>query len=323
MRTLIMILVTALALALAAGSAAADAKGLKAAIMLQSSVKVDSNVIRLGDLFTNTGEQADTAVAYAPEPGKRASFDARWLYRVARAYRLDWRPMNNRVRTMVTRTSQVIGRDEIAGAVLDALADRGVDTEADIEFSNRFLKLHVPGNTLAGISVDDIHFEPRSQRFNAIISAPADSPEARQFRIRGKLHTTVDVPVLAHRVLAGERIKRADIKWLKIRSRRVQPNTAMSEADIVGMTPRRGLRPGYPILLSSVRRPILVAKGSLVTMYLQVPKMVLTAQGKALQNGSDGDVIRVKNSQSNTTVEAEIVGPGKVAVRPTAQLAMN
>ena len=58
-------------------------------------------------------------------------------------------------------------------------------------------------------------------------------------------------------------------------------------------------------------------------MFLQAPKMVLTAQGKALERGSNGDVIRISNTQSKKVVEAEIIGHGKVAVRATAQLAMN
>ena len=292
-------------------------------IMLNSALKVNGKVIRLGDLFTNTGDQSHVAVAYAPEAGKRASFDARWLYRVARAYRLNWRPINNRVRAVVTRVSQVIGRDEIKDAVRDALADNGIDPDADIEFSNRLMKLHVPGDSLARVEVDDIDFDPRSRRFNAIISAPADSPDARQFRIRGRIFKTVEVPVLVRRVLAGDSIKASDLKWIKFRARRLQPNTVIAEADIVGMTPRRGLRPGYPVLLSSIHRPIMVTKGSLVTMFLKVPKMVLTAQGKALENGSDGDVIRISNTQSKKVVEAEIIGHGKVAVSATAQLAMN
>ena len=292
-------------------------------VMLNSALKVNAKVIRLGDLFTNTGNQSGVAVAYAPEPGKRANFDARWLYRVARAYRLDWRPINNRVRAVVTRISHVIGRDEIKNAVRDALVDDGVGPDADIEFSNRLMKLHVPGDSLAGVTVDDIDFDPRSRRFSAVISAPAGSPDARQFQIRGRIYRTVEVPVLIRRVLVGDPIKASDLKWIKVRARRMQPNTVIAEADIVGMTPRRGLRPGYPVLLSSIHRPIIVAKGSLVTMFLKAPKMVLTAQGKALENGSEGDVIRISNTQSEKVVEAEIIGHGKVAIRVTAQLAMN
>ena len=292
-------------------------------VMVNSALKINAKVIRLGDLFTNTGEQSDVAVAYAPEPGKRASFDARWLYRVARAYRLEWRPINDRVRAVVIRVSQIIGRDEIKDALRAALADDGIGPDADIEFSNRLIKLHVPADSLAGVAVEDIDFDPRSRRFSAVISAPAGSPDARQFHIRGRIYKTVELPVLVRRILAGDSIMASDLKWIKVRSRRVQPNTVIAEADIVGMTPRRGLRPGYPVLLSSIHRPIMVAKGSLVTMFLQAPKMVLTAQGKALERGSNGDVIRISNSQSKKVVEAEIIGHGKVVVRATAQLAMN
>jgi len=321
MRYLLLAVILGLA-ALPTESAAAG-KLNATAVMLKTSVKVDESVIRLGDLFTVTGDQAEAAVAYAPAAGKRASFDARWLYRVARAYRLNWRPINDRVRATVVRRSHIVSREEITDAVLGALAERGIAADMEIEFSNRFVKLHVPGNDLAGISVDDIDFDRRTRRFTAIISAPAGAPDAKQFRISGKLHETVDLPVLNHRVLAGDAIKPGDVKWIKVRARRLQPNTAMNETDIIGMTPRRGLRAGYPILLSSVRRPIMVAKGSLLTMYLQAPKMILTAQGKALENGSDGDVIRIKNTQSNKVIEAEIIGHGKAAVRLTTMLAMN
>jgi flagellar basal body P-ring formation protein FlgA len=103
----------------------------------------------------------------------------------------------------------------------------------------------------------------------------------------------------------------------------LQANTVTGEAELIGKTPRRGLRAGFPILASSVRRPILVAKGSLITMVLRAPKMLLTAQGKALDNGSDGDVIRINNTQSNKIVEAEVIGHGRVAVRTTSMIAMN
>ena len=71
----------------AAGSAASS-------VMLRTNVVVDDDVIRLGDLFTNSGKYADTAIARSPIPGRRSVFDAEWLFRVARAFRLAWRPLS-------------------------------------------------------------------------------------------------------------------------------------------------------------------------------------------------------------------------------------
>ncbi|MBT6883906.1 MAG: flagellar basal body P-ring formation protein FlgA [Rhodospirillaceae bacterium] len=292
-------------------------------VMVRNAIKVDAAVIKLGDLFTVKGEKAETAVAYAPQPGKRATFDAKWLYRVARAYKLNWRPINDRIRAVVVRESQVISNDEIHDAIRDALVEKGADPNTEIVLSNKFLKFHVAGGSLSGVAVDEINFQRRSQRFTAIISAPAGDANAKQIRVSGRLYQTVEVPVLSRRVLAGETIKEEDIKWIKLRSGLLQANTVTGEAELIGKTPRRGLRAGFPILASSVRRPILVAKGSLITMVLRAPKMLLTAQGKALDNGSDGDVIRINNTQSNKIVEAEVIGHGRVAVRTTSMIAMN
>lgn len=292
-------------------------------ITLRKSVQVRGHLVRLGDLFTVTGEKADIEVAYAPEPGKRAVFDARWLYRVAHAYKIDWRPLSSEIRTVITRDSVVIDRAEIEEMILAALAEKGADPDAEVDLGNRVLRLHVPGEAAEAVEVEEMSYDQRSQRFSAIISAPSGNGAARQIRIRGRLFSTTEVPVLNRRVLAGELIKRQDLKWIKVRSRRLQPNTVINDSDLVGRTPRRGLRAGYPILASAVQRPVLVPKGSLVTMILRTPQMLLTAQGKALQNGSEGDVVRISNSQSNTVVEAEVVGEGRVAVRPTTLMAIN
>jgi flagella basal body P-ring formation protein FlgA len=78
-----------------------------------------------------------------------------------------------------------------------------------------------------------------------------------------------------------------------------------------------------PIQTSAIQRPILVAKGSLVTIILRTPKMTLTAQGKALDNGADGDTVRITNSQSKKVIEAEVTGTARVAVVPSGSMAMN
>jgi len=81
------------------------------------------------------------------------------------------------------------------------------------------------------------------------------------------------------------------------------------------MTPKRGIRAGSPIRRADVRRPVMVEKNSLVTIFHKVPNLVLTAQGKALQSGSDGDIVQIKNQRSNQVIEAEVIAPGRVAVR--------
>jgi len=300
------------------------AKGVKTEVnKLRVSIKVSGPTIQLGDLFTGTGDKADIAVAYTPEPGKRAVFDARWLYRIAHAYKLNWKPLGVNVRAVVERKSQAINPAEVAAEILSALVAKGADADMEIDMGNRLARIYVPDDAIAAVDVEDVSYDRQSGRFSAIFNAPAGSPTAKRHRVTGRLHKTTEIPVLNRRMLTDELITGKDIKWITVRSVRLQANTVTSDADLVGKSPRRGLRAGYPVLSSAVKRPVLVPKGSLVTLILQIPKMTLTARGKALQPGSDGDVIRVKNLQSSSVVEGEVIASGQVKVRLTTIVAMN
>jgi len=86
--------------------------------MLNEHIVVESNVVRLGDLFTNAGTRAEAAVAYSPAAGQRSVLDARWLYRVARAYKINWKPLGATTQVVVERDSISIPQDEIKTQIL-------------------------------------------------------------------------------------------------------------------------------------------------------------------------------------------------------------
>jgi len=292
-------------------------------VTLKQVVEVEGSVIHLGDLFTNAGDLSDRGVAYAPKPGGQAIFDAKWLFRVARAYQLNWRPMSRDVKVRVERKSQVISREEIEDEILAALIDKGAAPDMKVELGNRMLRLHVPWDALAALEIEDIVYESRTQRFAAIISAPAGDPAAQRMRVTGRLHRIANIPVLARRMVSNEIITLRDITWIKVRANRLQPDVVLDETGLIGMAPKRTMRAGFPVRTSSIRRPILVEKGSLVMIVLKAPQMQLTAQGKALEHGSEGDTIRVTNTQSSTVVEGEVTAAGRITVSLTTLLALN
>ena len=313
----------ALALSVLAPPAAAAPAAGAAPVTLRQSVTVSGGLVRLGDLFVPAGDKAEAAVAYAPAPGKRATFDARWLYRVARAYGLNWRPLSIHEKAVVARESIIIGRREIADHILAALVDKGVDADMRVELSNRMLRIHVPGGSTATIAVEDVAYEPRTRRFIAIVAAPADDPAARRIRVTGRVHRVIDVPVLTRRVLAGEVIRKRDVKWIAMRGDRLQRDTIQDSGALIGKSPRRGLRAGVPVRVSDVRLPVLVPRRSLVTIMYRVRSMTLTAQGRALEDGGAGDTVRVANTQSNTVVQAVVTGANRVSVQPAGPIAMK
>ncbi len=292
-------------------------------IMLRESAQIDGQIIYLGDLFSHTGDKASIALAYAPKPGKRAVFDARWLNRVARAYKLDWRPLSHRDHIVVQRASSVITRSEITEQLREVLIEYGADPDMEIQLSNRQLRLHVAGQGISEIGFENVSYDTHTHRFSAAVFAPIGDATAPRTRLTGRLYPTTEIPVAARRLLKGDIINKGDIRWTRVRTSRLQNDAVSNIDDLIGKSPRRGIREGQTFRASAVQDPVLVEKGSLVTIVLQAPQMFLTAQGKAMQSGSDGDVIRISNTQSNKQIEAEVIGAGRVAVRQSTLLALT
>lgn len=311
--------------ALAAGTAQNAAQEPAIFVSLTPNVTVTDGVVRLGDIFNGAGDYANKVVAYAPRPGARAIFDARWLLRVATAYKLNWRPGSNTERVVIERASQLVTKDDIEALLQQRHIDDGGDPSSRALVSNRILRLHLPTNDVnvenVMLGVEQMTVDPGNGRFTAVMSWGNGADE--RMRLAGRVERMAQVPVLAGRVMRGEIIDEADIVWKSLAEARL-PRAAITDADmIVGMAAKRALQAGSPISASDVRRPLLVNRGETVTMTLNTPSMQLTAKGRALQNGSAGDTIRISNLQSNTVVDAIVTGPGQARVGASVNLAMR
>lgn len=284
------------------------------AMMLNNRVVVEDRLVRLGDLFSGLGEAAATPVARAPEPGNRAEVDARWLAAVAKAYGLPWRPSSQFDRAVIERASLIIDGARIEESVRDALRDQGLDPKMSLVLDNPGQRLHLSTDATPSLGVAGLSFDRVSGRFSAQILAPAEgAPQARAV-VTGRVIEMAEVPVLRRRIESGEVIRSEDIDWISLRSDRLGRDAVIDIADLLGKSPRRPVRPGEPLRRGDLREPILVPKNSLVTIRLETPRMILTAQGRSLEPGAKGDAIRVMNTKSNKIINAVVTEPGIVIV---------
>ena len=63
-------------------------------------------------------------------------------------------------------------------------------------------------------------------------------------------------------------------------------------------------------------KPELVQRNETVTLHYEVPGIVLTMRGKALESGAEGDSVSVLNVQSKRTIQGVVTGPGHVTMTP-------
>lgn len=284
--------------------------------MLKAQAVVEGELITLGDLFDHLDPaKAKLAVAYAPQPGKRVTYDANWLFGVARAQSVAWRPMTAYERIVVDRPGQMIAREDIDSVLLSALAFHGIEGNAAIELVNRGMQIYVPMDAKPVVAVRDLSYDPRARRFAATLEAPANGANAQRVKVSGRVFQVVEVPVLARNIGKDDRIAEKDIRWTPLAVEQVREDMITDAGQLIGKMPRRLIRAGQPMTQNDVQRPVLVARQSLVTMIVQQGGMTITAQGKAVEDGGAGETIRVLNTNSNVTVEATVNGPGLVTVR--------
>ncbi len=286
-------------------------------VSLKPSALVEAPLVRLGDLFEGLGEAGSAPVARAPAPGKRVTLDARWLQGLARSYNLPWRPRSALDSIVVERASQVIERARVEEVLMDALRDDGVDGDIELLLDTSDPRLHMPTDAENSLRLTRWSLNRETGRFSAQLAAPAEGVPVAQLAVSGRAVAMIEVPVPARRLSKDEVIAASDLDWVRVRADRVARNVVTDPDELIGKSARRGLREGQQVRSADLRLPVVIGKNSLVTIRLETDKMVLTVQGRALEDGAQDQVIRVMNTQSNVVVNALVVESGVVAVSRT------
>lgn len=300
-----------------AASPQEEVKAPAAQPILRPFVELDDKAIHLGDLFDNAGKYADRAIASAPEPGESVVLEAAWLWRVANAYGVEWRPASRYETATVRRASTRIPADTIA-QLLHQAASRDISGDPeliDLEFDAALTDINLPPRNEATIRLERWSYDPGTGRFSANIAAPAKGTPLRLTSVSGRVFKLAMVPVPIRRIDQGEVIGQSDIEWQPMREQGLGRTALTGDtSSVVGMAARRALSPGSVLRASDVEAPILVERRTTVLVVLQTPQMTLTMQGRALDRGALGESVRVENLQSKRIVEGTVSGPGKVTI---------
>lgn len=294
-----------------------------AELRLLPRIVVDGDEITLGDMFGDIGEAGDIVVARAPAPGKRLGVTVARIHRLVRGQGLAWTPLRGLKSITVNRTGRRIPAFAIESAILDAIADEAGGKTLSITLANRNREFFVAKNAAGDLDVEYLTYEARTGRFVVGLVAAYGTPDEAHAEYSGRAIETVELPVLNRSFKKGEIITDGDIEWLEWHAQRVPRDALTDIADLVGLAARRSLRSGYPVRERDVREPVVVAKGSNVRLVYRTSMMVLTAVGRALEDGAMGSVIRVLNSHSKVVVEARVEGGNILSVTDSTFLAMN
>jgi flagella basal body P-ring formation protein FlgA len=291
---------------------------------LKAQANISSDIVKLGDLIENAGPAAAIPVFHAPDFGSTGTIQAHRIVEAARANGILLVDTRGVSEVVVSREGRSVAVSEIERAIAEAAVrqiGRGQARDFTTNLGNSMRPLLIEASATAEPRIAQFSYESRTQRFSGVIEV-ADSAMLRKspVRVSGILVETAEVVMLARAVERGETIRESDI-FLERRPRNeITSDVLTAQEAVIGQAAKRALRTGQPLRTGDLMKPDLVTRNDIVTIVFETGGITLTARGKALASGAEGEVISVLNPQSKRTLQATVDRkPGVVVVGRAAQ----
>jgi flagella basal body P-ring formation protein FlgA len=310
-----LLLATAL-LAASAAPALAQSRDDVAAPVLRANVNVASDVVRIGDVIDNAGSAAQIAIYRAPDLGTTGSLPTAQVLAALRAHQVIGVDTKDLKSISVTRLARTLDGKDIELQVARALERRnglGEAANLSLTFDRDVQTLQLDASNTGNLQPVAARYEPRSGRFDVSFEIANDASAPTKLRFTGSAVETVEAAVLARGVERNEVIKSSDV-LMERRPKAEVGNDVAGRDGAVGMQARRQLRAGQALRAADLAKPDLVTRDQNVTLIYESSGLYLTIRGKALEGGTEGDVVNVLNLQSKRTVSGVVVGRGQVSV---------
>jgi flagella basal body P-ring formation protein FlgA len=319
---LVMSLVMSLVLAAAAGRAAL-AEVTAAAPRLKELVTVTSEIVRIGDLVENAGASAEIPVFRAPDLGQTGAVQVSRIADALRPYDLSEIDTGGLTEVVVTRLSRALTAQDITERIARAFAGQyslGDAQNLAVILDRDVRILHVEPTVTGELVVARMHLEPRTGRFDIAFELPGSMLSRRTgLRFTGTVTETVEAAALTRPLKAGEVVKASDVTVAR-RPKTELRGDGIAASQAVGLAAKVALRSGQALRTDDLIKPQIVQRNEAVTITYQVPGIMLTVRGKALEAGALGDVVGVLNIQSNRPVQATVIAPGRVSIAAAGPL---
>jgi flagella basal body P-ring formation protein FlgA len=306
--------------------AGADAAQVSAPVpTLKAETTVTADVVKLGDLIDNAGPAAAIPVFHAPELGATGTIQTHRVIQAARENGLAQFDTRGLSEVMIARAARTIPLAELEHAVAEAakrnLGLASID-DVSIRFDRDVRALHVEPTAVETPRVVQFNYDPHSQRFDGILEVPGSlALRKKPVRLSGSLVETVETVVLVRPLARGELLRESDILVERKPRAEIPADAVTKVAAVIGSAARRALRPGQTLRPADLMKPDLVGRNDIVTILFEAPGLSLTARGRALTAGAEGETVTVINPQSKRVLQATVTGPGLVVASRGAALA--
>jgi flagella basal body P-ring formation protein FlgA len=290
-----------------------------AAPVLRADVQVSGDLVRIGDLIDNAGSAGQIAIYRAPDLGTTGTLPVAQVLNILRTHQVIGVDTGGLKEISVTRLARTLEGKDIELQVARALERRnglGDAANLTLTFDRDPGEVRLDAGFAGAMQPTIVRYDSRNGRFDITLEIGNESGgAAAKLRFTGTAIETVEATVLARNVERNEVLKSSDVVVERRPKAEVGADPAPRDRAI-GMQARRQLRAGQAIRSADLVKPDLVQRDQNVILIYEVPGIYLTMRGKALENGTEGDVVNVMNLQSKRTLSGTVTGRGQISISP-------
>lgn len=216
----------------------------------------------------------------------------------------------------IERSAQVIGKETLKEIFRDYVMDNAPWDSEQIAID----RINTPPSV--ALPKGDLEWEVHEKQnnnfignFSILIDFMVDGDSLRKIIVSGKISVFKEVVKAARNINRGDIITSEDITLVSEKIKYARKDFVTSTKELIGKRATRRIQADQTIKSGMFEVPPAVEKGDRVVIKAENNELLITATGKALEEGCVGDHIRVVNIGSGREIIGTVKGAELVAVQ--------
>ncbi len=212
----------------------------------------------------------------------------------------------------ITREGRVLPVPEVLAEARDKL---GRDPELDVqvrEVSWEHSQIIPTGPTR--VTVERLGL-PSGGKIPLRVTVLVNEKAASRFVATAMVDDWREVPVLSHNIERGMLISPEDIAVVRINLLKQPSDTLIDTKDVIGKRAKARISAGETLRRTMIDIPPLVAQGKKIKLLYRRGMLSASASAVALDNGTLGESVRVRNDNSKKVLQAIVLNENEVEVK--------
>lgn len=209
--------------------------------------------------------------------------------------------------------THLISPDDIAAKVSQELQHAGygdvIEASVQTKASNTMFGADEPME----IEVSGLRATRDSHQWSANILFKNGDKILSALPMKGRFDEMVELPVLSRPLASGQIITEDDLALKSFPMHYQRAGVVNDQAELLGKSVRRNVSDHRPIREHEVSLPIVVKKNDLISIHYNNANLAITTTGQVMADAAIGDVVAIKNLNSDKTIRA-VIRDGKTAI---------